>query len=67
METEEEFGYLFNKVMDEIELIHQRTMNVKNSMSLGYKEEYTIQRHRHMMGGDEGIHLTIKNTEEDGN
>ena len=66
METEKEFSYLFNKVIDEMELIHQKTMKVKHSMGWGYKEEYTIQRDRYYMGGDKGIHLTIKNT-EDGN
>jgi hypothetical protein len=30
-------------------------------------KEFHSQRLRHKMGGDKGIHLTIKNTEEDGN
>jgi hypothetical protein len=30
-------------------------------------KEFHSQRLRHKMGGDQGIHLTIKNTEEDGN
>ena len=30
-------------------------------------KEFHSQRLRHKMGGDHGIHLTIKNTEEDGN
>jgi hypothetical protein len=41
-------------------------MNVKQLVSWRYEEEFKIQRHRYRMGGDEGIHLTIKNT-EDGN
>jgi hypothetical protein len=65
METEEQF-ILFDNVMEEMNNIHERTMNVKQLVSWGYQEEFKIQRHRYRMGGDEGIHLTIKNT-EDGN
>jgi len=65
METEEQF-ILFDNVMEEMNNIHERTMNVKQLVSWGYEEEFKIQRHRYRMGGDEGIHLTIKNT-EDGN
>jgi len=66
METEEEFNNLCNNIMDEMNLIHERTMSVKPLVSWRYEEEFKIQRHRHKMGGDEGVHLTIKNT-EDGN
>jgi hypothetical protein len=52
--------------MEEMNNIHERTMNVKQLVSWRYEEEFKIQRHRYRMGGDEGIHLTIKNT-EDGN
>ena len=62
METEEQV----NIVTDKIRIIHERTMSVKQLVSWRYEEEFKIQRHRHRMGGDEGIHLTIKNT-EDGN
>jgi hypothetical protein len=59
MGTEEEFNNLFNNVMEEMNLIHERTMNIKEWVSWGYQEEFNIQRHRHRMGGDEGIHLVI--------
>jgi len=65
METEEQF-ILFDNVMEEMNNIHERTMNVKQWVSWRYEEEFKIQRHRYRMGGDEGVHLTIKNT-EDGN
>ena len=66
METEEQF-ILFDNVMEEMNNIHERTMNVKQWVSWRYEEEFKIQRHRYRMGGEEGVHLTIKNTEEDGN
>ena len=64
MGTEEEFNNLFNNVMEEMKLIHERTMNVRHLVSWGYEEEFSIQRHRHRMGGDRGIHSIVKKTEE---
>ena len=58
METEEQF-ILFDNVMEEMNIIHERTMNVKQWVSWEYQEEFNIQRHRHRMGGDEGIHLVV--------
>jgi hypothetical protein len=65
METEEQF-ILFDNVMEEMNNIHERTMNVKQLVSWRYEEEFKIQRHRYRMGGDEGVHSIVKNTEEDG-
>jgi hypothetical protein len=62
METEEQV----NIVTDKIKIIHERTMNVRHLVSWEYEDEFNNQLRRHKMGGDEGIHLTIKNT-EDGN
>jgi hypothetical protein len=58
METEEQF-ILFDNVMEEMNNIHERTMNVKQLVSWRYEEEFKIQRHRYRMGGDEGVHLVV--------
>jgi hypothetical protein len=60
METEEQV----NIVTDKIRIIHERTMNVRHLVSWRYDDEFNNQRLRYKMGGDEGIHLTIKNTED---
>jgi hypothetical protein len=60
METEEQV----NIVTDKIKIIHERTMNVRHLVSWEYEDEFNNQLHRYKMGGDEGIHLTIKNTED---
>jgi len=65
METEAPF-ILYDNVMEEMNIIHERTMNIRHLVSWGYKEEFNNQRHRHKMGGDEGVHSIVKDTEEDG-
>jgi hypothetical protein len=63
METEEQV----NIVTDKIKIIHERTMNVRHLVSWEYEDEFNNQLRRHKMGGDEGIHSIVKDTEEDGN
>ena len=58
MESKKQF-ILFDNVMEEMNNIHERTMNVKQVVSWRYEEEFKIQRHRYRMGGDEGIHLVV--------
>jgi hypothetical protein len=43
------------------------SLDISDDMYQQVINEFHIQRHRYKMGGNEGIHLTSTNTEEDGN
>ena len=68
METEEQLNeQIYMDINEQILADVTFSLDIPDDIYQQAIKEFHSQRLRHKMGGDHGIHLTIKNTEEDGN
>jgi hypothetical protein len=63
MEINEQIFYVQNMFLRDVAF----SLNFDDDVYQQVLKDFGIKRLRYKMGGDEGIHSIVKNTEEDGN
>ena len=68
METEEQLNeQIYMDINEQILADVTFSLDIDDDVYQQVLEDFRIKRLRYKMGGDEGIHSIVKNTEEDGN